>query len=72
VTTQYAKTASIRRPSEVENLLGIKRGDLAAGRTIERLHPKIVYAVLADRVSDGFSIRGKVQASARDALIGIH
>src|SRR3974377_404788 len=72
VTAQYAKTPSIGRPSEVENLLRIKRGDLAAGRTIERLHPNIVYAVLADRVSDGFSIRRKVQASARDTLICIH
>jgi len=50
MAAEYAEASAVRRPTEVENLLRIKGGDLSATRAVERLHPEIVHTVFADRV----------------------
>jgi hypothetical protein len=47
VATQETETLAIRRPVKREDLLRIKFGDLAAGRTVNWLNPAVVHTILA-------------------------
>src|SRR6267378_280731 len=72
MAAEYAEASAVRRPTEVENLLRIKGGDLPATRAIERLHPEIVHTVFADRVGHRLAIRREAQASVRNPLVRIN
>ena len=56
VATQDAETLAIRRPVKREDLLRIKFGDLAAGRTVNWLNPDVVHTILANAICDCLSI----------------
>src|SRR5882762_5442718 len=72
MTAEYAEASAVRGPTEVENLLRIKVGDLSATRAVKRLHPEIVHPVFADRVGHRLPIRREVQASVRNPLVRIN
>jgi len=41
MTAEYAEAPAVRRPTEVENLLSVKRSNLSAARAVEGLQPKM-------------------------------
>src|SRR4029077_18918442 len=72
MAAEYAEVSAVRRPTEVENLLRIKVGDLPATRAVQRLYPEIVHPVFADRIGHRLPIRREVQDSVRNPLVRIN
>ena len=59
LSTGDGEGLSIWRPLKFGNVLRSEVGDLMSRRTVERLHKNIIHALIANDVSNGFSIGSK-------------
>ena len=68
VATNQSQLRSVKRPVEVDDVLGLEICDLLAGRAVEGLLPEIVGVAVTEGIGDGPAVGSEADRPATRAL----